>query len=294
MTDVKWIKLSTNMFDDEKIKLIRTMPEGDSIILVWVQLLLIAGRINDGGLVYIGQNLYYTDEMLATICDQPLNIMRLALTTLERFDMIGKNEEGLIGIVNWEKHQSTDKMARMKEQSRIRQQKYYYRNKLRESGVNVDEEGFTDDLEQLKEMHTKLEEQPNVRLTLANDTEVRSKKLEDRSKKLEVSKEHTPAKAEPHIPYKEIVDHLNEKADRNFKHTTDKTKRLIEARLNEGFDEKDFEQVVDIKVAEWKETDMAKFLRPETLFGPKFEGYLNQPAPPTDRGNDYSDFDFFE
>lgn len=108
------------------------------------------------------------------------------------------------------------------------------------------------------------------------------------------NKEHSPAKAEPSIPYKKIIDHLNEKASRSFKHTTDKTKRLIEARFNEGFDEKDFEQVVDIKVAEWKETDMAKFLRPETLFGPKFEGYLNQPAPPTDRGNDYSDFDFFE
>ena len=83
-------------------------------------------------------------------------------------------------------------MARMKEQSRIRQQKYYYRNKLRELGINVDDEGFTDDLDEMKTMYEGSE--PNVRLTLANDTEVRSKKLEVRSKKLEVNKEHTSAK----------------------------------------------------------------------------------------------------
>ena len=193
MSGVKWIKLSVNMFDDEKIKLIKTMPEGDKIIVIWVQLLCLAGKTNDGGLVYMGQNMIFTDEMLATIFDEQVNIVRIALQTLEQFGMIEVNDSGLIGITNWEKHQSTDKMARMKEQSRIRQQKYYYRNKLRELGVNVDEQGFTDDVDELKTMYEQIEE-PNVRLTLANDTEVRSKKLEVRSKKLEVNKEHTSAK----------------------------------------------------------------------------------------------------
>src|SRR5699024_7477871 len=104
------------------------------------------------------------------------------------------SDDGLIGITNWEKHQSTDKMARMKEQSRIRQQKYYYRNKLRELGVNVDEEGFTDDADKLKDMYENLEQEPNVRLTLANETEVRSKKKEVRGKKKEVNKDHSSAK----------------------------------------------------------------------------------------------------
>ena len=180
------------MFDDEKIKLIKTMPEGDKIIVIWVQLLCLAGKTNDGGLVYMGQNMVYTDEMLSTIFDEQVNIVRIALQTLDQFGLIELSVEGLIGITNWEKHQSTDKMARMKEQSRIRQQKYYYRNKLRELGINVDDEGFTDDLDEMKTMYEGSE--PNVRLTLANDTEVRSKKLEVRSKKLEVNKEHTSAK----------------------------------------------------------------------------------------------------
>lgn len=184
MSDIKWIKLSTNMFNDEKIKLIRTMPEGDKIIVTWVQLLCLAGKTNDHGGIYMGQNIHYTDEMLATLCDQPVNIMRIALKTLEQFGMVECLDNGLIQIVNWEKHQSTDKMSRMKEQTRIRQQKHYYRNKLRELGMDVDKQGFTDDLEDLKNIYSEYEE-PNVRLTLPNDTEVRSKKLEERGKKKE-------------------------------------------------------------------------------------------------------------
>lgn len=184
MSDVKWIKLSVNMFDDEKIKLIKTMPEGDKIIVIWVQLLCLAGKTNDGGLVYMGQNMAYTEEMLATLFDEKINIVRIAIQTLEQFGMIEVTNNGLIGIINWEKHQSTDKMARMKEQSRIRQQKYYYRNKLRELGVDVDAGGFTDDIDELKAMYEHTEE-PNVRLTLANETEVRSKKKEVRGKKKE-------------------------------------------------------------------------------------------------------------
>lgn len=180
------------MFNDEKIKLIRTMPEGDNIIMIWVQLLCLAGKTNDNGGIYMGQNVYYTDEMLATLCDQPVNVMRIALNTLEQFDMIQVNEDGLIEITNWQKHQSTDKMARIKAQNRIRQQKYYYRDKIRQLNIGIEEKEMSDDLTELKELYERLSQdnnsdaQPNVRVTLPNDTEVRSKKLEERSKKKDV------------------------------------------------------------------------------------------------------------
>ena len=186
MSDIQWIKLSVNMFDDEKIKLIRTMPEGESIITIWIQLLCLAGKINDGGLVYMGQNLAYSDEMLATILNHPLNTMRAALSTLEQFEMIDINTNGLIDIVNWEKHQSTDKMNQIKVQNRERQQRYYYRQKLRELGYA--EEDIPNDISRLKKMY---EEQTNVRLTLANGQEVRRKKKEVRSKKKEVNINNT-------------------------------------------------------------------------------------------------------
>lgn len=187
MAEIKWIKLSVNMFDDEKIKLIRTMPEGDTIALIWVQILCLAGKINDGGWVYMGQNLAYSDEMLAAILNHPLNVMRIALQTLEQFGMIDITSDGKIDVLNWEKHQSTDKMNRIANQNRERQQKHYYRTRLRDLGVGVDAKGFTENLEELKQMYESMTDEPNVRLTLANATEVRSKKLDVRSKKEEVN-----------------------------------------------------------------------------------------------------------
>ena len=76
--------------------------------------------------------------------------------------------------------------------------------------------------------------------------------------------------------YRDIVEYLNEKADTKYRHTSKKTQDLIKARYNEGFTEDDFKKVIDIKADEWLNTDMSKFLRPETLFSNKFEGYLNQ------------------
>ena len=76
----------------------------------------------------------------------------------------------------------------------------------------------------------------------------------------------------------EIVDHLNNSTGQKYRQNSRKTKSLIGARFNEGFSVKDFKIVIDKKSGEWKDTDMAKYLRPETLFGPKFESYLNQPA----------------
>jgi len=76
---------------------------------------------------------------------------------------------------------------------------------------------------------------------------------------------------------KEIVDYLNEVAGTSYRATTDKTKQLIQARMNEGFKVTDFEKVIDVKVASWKgDGNMSKYLRLETLFGNKFEGYLNE------------------
>lgn len=77
-------------------------------------------------------------------------------------------------------------------------------------------------------------------------------------------------------PYKEIIEHLNDKSNKQYKHTTNKTQTLIKARFNEGFELEDFKSVIDTKSKEWMNTEMEKFIRPETLFGTKFESYLNQ------------------
>lgn len=118
-SDIKWIKVCTDIFDDEKILLIESMPESDSIIVIWFKLLCLAGKQNNGGVFTINDKIAYTDEMLASIFRRPLNTIRLALKTFEAYGMI-EIIQGTITIPMWEKHQSIDKMERIREQNRER------------------------------------------------------------------------------------------------------------------------------------------------------------------------------
>ncbi len=176
MAEIQWIKLSVNMFDDEKIKLIRTMPEGNNIVLFWIQLLCLAGKINDGGMVYFGQNLAYSDEMLSTILSIPLNIVRSGLKTLDQFGMIEISDDGVIDITNWEKHQNIDGMAMIREQNRLRKKKYDLRKKVKALGYNPDDENVPKDINDLEAFIEKIN---NVPVTLRNATE---KNREDKNR----------------------------------------------------------------------------------------------------------------
>ncbi|RMC38144.1 hypothetical protein F5ESL0236_08290 [Lactobacillus sp. ESL0236] len=99
---------------------------------------------------------------------------------------------------------------------------------------------------------------------------------------------YSSAKAEPAI-YKEVIDYLNEKAVTKYKSTSKATQRLINARVNDGFDIPDFKKVIDAKCAQWRgDKKMAKYLRPETLFGTKFEGYLNEKTPNVPQHADFA------
>ena len=82
-------------------------------------------------------------------------------------------------------------------------------------------------------------------------------------------------------PYKDVINYLNQQTGKHYKSTTKKNQTVIRARTDEGFTLDDFKQVINKKVDEWKGTDMEKYLRPETLFGTKFEGYLNQQLQPS-------------
>ncbi|MCZ8541987.1 phage replisome organizer N-terminal domain-containing protein [Psychrobacillus psychrodurans] len=130
MSDVKWIKLSTKMFEDEKIKLIEQMPEADTLLVIWIKLLSQAGRANDHGYIYLAENIPYTEEMLSTIFNRPLNIVRMALGVFRQFGMIEIDEANFISICNWEKHQNVAGLDKIREQNRLRKQKERERKKL--------------------------------------------------------------------------------------------------------------------------------------------------------------------
>lgn len=128
MADVKWIKIAINMFDNRKIRQIETMPDGDSLLLIWVKLLCLAGNVNDGGYIYLTKEIPYTDEMLATQFNKPITTIRLALKTFEQFGMI-EIINNMIFLSSWEKYQNTDKLAEIREQNRLRKQAQRQREK---------------------------------------------------------------------------------------------------------------------------------------------------------------------
>ncbi len=261
MSEVKWIKLSTKMFEDEKIKLIEQMPESDTILIIWVKLLAQAGKTNASGYIYLNQNIPYTDEMLATIFNRPLPIVRMALNTFQQFGMIEVDENKFISIANWEKHQNVEGMDRVRKLAAERNRQYRERKKQlqlsapeKENDVSVTSRDGTDidkELDKEKELKDILSGKPDDASSSKNEKD--------------------------EIPYKLIIDLLNKVAGTRYRSTTEKTKKDIKARWNEGFRFEDFKHVILVKTEEWlNDPAMNKFLRPQTLFGTKFESYLNQ------------------
>ena len=132
-----WIKISVDIFNNKKIKQIRSLPDGDSIIGIWLQILCLAGSINENGAVYFTKDLPYTEDMLAVEFDRPLNTMKLAIKTFISFGMI-EITDNVMCVTNWLKYQNGDGLDKIREQARIRQQKY--RQRLTENKENNREE----------------------------------------------------------------------------------------------------------------------------------------------------------
>lgn len=194
MAEVKWIKIVTDIFDDEKILLIKSMPDADSILVMWFELLCLAGKKNRDGIVTLTDKIAYTDEMLSNILRRPLSTVRLALQTFEQLEMI-EIVNGAICITNWEKHQNLDKMEQIREQTRQRVAKHREKQKA------------------LLECN----DDCNVTVTLRNDTD----KIREDKEKIR-------------IDYKSIIDAYNEICISFPKVTalSDKRKKSIKARLS--------------------------------------------------------------
>ena len=128
MMDVKWIKIVTDIFDDEKILLIESLPKSDSILVIWFKLLCLAGKQNNNGVLIMNNKIPYTEKMLASIFRRKESTIKLALQTFQKFGMI-EIIDNVITIPNWEKHQTLDKIELAKEQTRKRVAKYREKQK---------------------------------------------------------------------------------------------------------------------------------------------------------------------
>lgn len=136
MADVGWVRLSTRLFENRKIKYLLNQPKGAELVLLWVHLLCAAGTVNDGGRVYISQNVMYTPQSLAADFGVPKTIADKALTLFQNLELIEVESDGCIQILGWEKHQNVTGLEKIREQNRLRKQKQRQCDKSR----NVDED----------------------------------------------------------------------------------------------------------------------------------------------------------
>lgn len=252
MAEVKWIKIATDIFDDEKILLIEGLPDAYAIITVWFKLLCLAGKKNNGGVFLMNDKIPYTDKMLATIFRMNESTVKLALNAFEQFKMI-EIVEGIITIPNWNKHQTLDAYERKKERDRLYQEERRAKQRaLIEKSSDKSSERTSD--------------------VAVSDID----KEEDKEKDNNI-----------YVPYKEIISYLNEKTGKKLRWDVKSNQKEIKARFNEGYILDDFKTVIDKKYHEWgrkptKEelqrgvNDMRIYLRPKTLFGSNFDVYLNQ------------------
>lgn len=128
--EVKWIKISTGLFEDEAIQIILDMPDGAVMLEIWLRLLIAAGKVNNRGLIYFKENLPYTTDILATLFNKKIKQIQFALQTFQKFGMIKILNSNQILISNWEKYQNFDQMEKIRQKNNERQKRYRERQKV--------------------------------------------------------------------------------------------------------------------------------------------------------------------
>ena len=190
MADIKWIKITTDIFDDEKILLIENMPDADAIIVIWFKLLCLAGKQNNSGVFMMNDKIAYTDSMLATIFRRKETTVKMALEIFEQFGMI-EIVDGVITIPNWGKHQNLDK---------IEQKTEYMRNYMREYR------------EKQKEIACKTNSKTNSKSNVSEADKIRLDKEEEleEEKENKVSSFHSDTSSDKKSDFDIIAEKWNE------------------------------------------------------------------------------------
>lgn len=198
MSEVKWIKITTDMFENRKIRHLRKLPDGNNIVLIWVMLLSLAGKCNANGMIFLTENIPYTTKMLADELDFEENTVILAIDALERLGMIHRDE--YLFISDWEHHQNVEGMDRIREQNRKRVAAYRERQKALPETTEEDDvtlHNVTGDVS-VTECNA-----PRIRIREENKIESKNKREEIEEEKKRESSDAAHTSAEKKKPYGE-------------------------------------------------------------------------------------------
>lgn len=242
-----WLKLQEDFFTQNlAIKKLRRLAGGDTYTIILLKMYLISLK-NEGKIIYEGIEDTLAEEIASQI-DEEIENVSVTLTFMQRHKMIeimSDNEFVLPYVL-----ENTGSESESAERVRA------FREKQKQLALQCNEDVT----------------ESNAPVTACNT----EKRREEKEKELESEKEYNVEQdSTTHIPCEEIISYLNQKANTNYKISSKKTQACIKARINEGFTLEDFKTVIDKKCKEWIGTEWEKFLRPETLFGTKFESYLN-------------------
>ena len=222
MADVKWIKITTDIFDDEKILLIESLPDAYAVITVWFKLLCRAGKQNNSGVFLMGQ-IAYTDKMLATIFRMKEATVTMALKTFEQFGMI-EIIDGVITIPNWNKHQSLDAYEKKKERDRL----YQAERRAVQKALVAKSSDTSSDCQQIESSYVAVSE-------------------EDKEEEIEIDKDiDIEIEKEKKVDCQQIVDlyHSICKSYPSIRSMSDARRKAIKARLN-TYSVEDFKTVFE-------------------------------------------------
>ena len=253
-----WLKLAEDFYEDDTIQWIEEQENGVAYVNFYLKLLLKSLK-DDGYLIrFVGTRLIpYDVKSLARLTNTDPDTVRVAMELFKQVGLVELMESGEIYM------SQIDEMIGSETQAAKRMRKLRAKQVLGNQGL--------DDVKQLESKRNIVTEERN---------NVQKCYTEYRDRDIDIENRDIYSRAEPDrvdIPFKEIIDYLNARTDKNYKASSKKTRSLIKARFNEDFTLDDFKRVIDNKVNDWADNpDMCKYLRPETLFSNKFEGYLNE------------------
>lgn len=238
-----WLKLKEDFFEEKQIKYLRKLPDGDKLVIAYLKMQLKSLRTE--GFIKYDSILPSNEDELSMVLDEDSNIVKLMIQALLQVKAIEILDDGSFYMIAMQ-------------------------DLIGKEGQSAER------VRNFRERQKRVALQCNVDVTKCN-TEIEIDKEKEIDKDINniyiVEQSTTPPKLSSNC--NEIIKYLNQKIGTNYKCTTKKTQTLIRARINEGFIEEDFKKVIDNKCQEWLGTEWEKFLRPETLFGTKFESYLN-------------------
>lgn len=214
MKKIEWIKVTTNIFEDEIMKLIENFKNRDAIFYIWIRLLIQAGKVNSDGLIFLKEDIPYTKEMLSIIFNRPLEVVIEALEVLESFKLIEIYENNIIKIRNWEKHQNIEGMKKVREDNKERVRNYREKKKNNDTIESIINE---------EKISTSISDEKNCN---ANVTEQREKKIQKIKNKI-IDKEER------------IKEKTNEEDEALVSDNKLSSKSLCDHKANEDLDNDD-------------------------------------------------------